>query len=79
MPTVTDYGSAYLDTASFRIRAALFGVGMAMRDYSIDAGGDAKLDFVLHAARCAIDAFCADRAKKIKTKDQIKNRRQKKT
>lgn len=60
MEAVANYGTAYLDTESFRASAAMFGVGMSLAcDYPATTEGDAKLAFVLQSASRHIDAFCA--------------------
>ncbi|MBS1795781.1 MAG: hypothetical protein JSS81_18140 [Acidobacteria bacterium] len=53
------FGPAYLDAATFRQMAGLFGVGMAFCDYPDTDDGNLKLTQVLQAASRAIDAFCA--------------------
>lgn len=63
------FGIAYLDAASFRQHAKLFGVGMALADYPT-ADPDVDLNRVLQAASRAVDAFCGcdfDPADKVET------------
>lgn len=59
MPVAADaFGIAYLDAATFRSAAEMFGVGMALADYPATDPGSAKLALVLQAASRAVDAFC---------------------
>lgn len=57
MATDTEiFGLPYLDADNFRAGAAVFGVGMALADFSDSAEGNRKLNIALCAASRLIDA-----------------------